>query len=140
MAYEGLASVLILLAITGAAVWILRGLRLPAALGYLLTGVIVGPHLLDWVHNAATTLGLAEFEIVFLLFSLGLEFSLPRLIAMRREVFLLGGIQVVVSLVLAALALAFLAGAPPVIAVLLGGAVAMSSTAFVAKQLGEREE
>ncbi|MGH8225272.1 MAG: cation:proton antiporter, partial [Gammaproteobacteria bacterium] len=137
---SGLGSVLILLGVTVAAVWILRRLHMPAALGYLLTGVFVGPHLLDWVHNTATTQGLAEFGIVFLLFTLGLEFSLPRLIAMRREVFVLGGIQVVVSLVLAAIAISLLAGANPVVAVLLGGAVAMSSTALVAKQLGEQLE
>ncbi|HEX5313702.1 MAG TPA: cation:proton antiporter [Gammaproteobacteria bacterium] len=140
MASGGLTSVLILLAVTVAAVWLLRRARMPAALGYLLTGVFVGPHLLDWVHNTATTKGLAEFGIVFLLFTLGLEFSLPRLIAMRREVFLLGGIQVLVSLVLAAVGLSFFAGAKPVVAVLLGGAVAMSSTALVAKQLGEQLE
>lgn len=140
MTSGGLSSVLILLGITVASVWILRRLRMPAALGYLLTGVFVGPHLLDWVHNTTTTQGLAEFGIVFLLFTLGLEFSLPRLIAMRREVFLLGGIQVVVSLVLAALAISFMAGVRPVVAVLLGGAVAMSSTALVAKQLGEQLE
>jgi CPA2 family monovalent cation:H+ antiporter-2 len=136
----GLASVLLLLAITVIAVMLLRRLRMPAALGYLLTGAIVGPHILGWVHNTATVQGLAEFGIVFLLFMIGLEFSLPRLIAMRREVFLLGGIQVIVSLVLAAVALSLLEGVSPVVAVLLGGAVAMSSTAIVAKQLGEQLE
>ncbi|MGH8274425.1 MAG: cation:proton antiporter [Gammaproteobacteria bacterium] len=136
----GLSSVLVLLVVTVVAVLLLRQLRMPAALGYLLTGVFVGPHLLGWIQNTDTVQGLAEFGIVFLLFMIGLEFSLPRLIAMRREVFLLGGIQVVVSLVLAAVALSLLNGVRPVIAVLLGGAVAMSSTALVAKQLGEQLE
>ncbi|MDN5864348.1 MAG: cation:proton antiporter, partial [Gammaproteobacteria bacterium] len=140
MITSGLTSVLVLLAITVIAVLILRQLRLPAALGYLVTGVLVGPHVLGWVQNTETVQGLAEFGIVFLLFMIGLEFSMPRLIAMRREVFLLGGIQVVVSLVLAAVLLSVLAGVSPVVAVLLGGAVAMSSTALVAKQLGEQLE
>jgi len=136
----GLAGVLILLAVTVAAVWTMRRLRLPAVLGYLLTGVFIGPHLLDWVANDAGTRALGEFGIVFLLFMIGLEFSLPRLIAMRREVFLLGGIQVALSLALAAVALEFFTGVRPAVAVLLAGAVAMSSTALVAKQLGEQLE
>lgn len=136
----GLGGVLILLAVTVAVVWIMRRIRMPAALGYLLTGVFVGPHLMGWVANDAGTRALGEFGIVFLLFMLGLEFSLPRLIAMRREVFLLGGIQVAVSLTLAAVALNLLTGARPAVAILLGGAVAMSSTALVAKQLGEQFE
>lgn len=140
MATGGLTSVLILLAITVAAVLLLRRLHMPAALGYLITGVIVGPHVLGWVHTTASVQGLAEFGIVFLLFTIGLEFSLARLVAIRREVFVLGGIQVVVSLVIAAVALSLLAGVSPVIAVILGGAVAMSSTALVAKQLGEQLE
>lgn len=135
-----LGGILILLAVAVGAVWLVRRLRLPAALGYLVTGVCVGPHVLAWIPNGATTSALSEFGIVFLLFTIGLEFSLNRLVAMRREVFLLGGLQVGVSLALAALALYFFAGVRPVVAVLLGGAVAMSSTALVAKQLGEQLE
>ena len=137
---EGLGGILILLAIAVTAVWLIRRLRLPTALGYLVAGICVGPHVLAWVPHDAATSALGEFGIVFLLFTIGLEFSLNRLIAMRREVFLLGGLQVGVSMTLAALALYFFAGARPVIAVLLGGAVAMSSTALVAKQLGEQLE
>lgn len=137
---DSLGDVLILLGVAVAAVWLVRRLRLPAALGYLLAGICVGPHTLGWVSDNAGTTALGEIGIVFLLFTIGLEFSLKRLISMHREVFLLGGLQVVVSLVLAALALYFFAGARPVVAVLLGGAVAMSSTALVAKQLGEQLE
>jgi len=135
-----LGGVIILLGVAVAAVWLVRRLRMPAALGYLLAGICVGPHVLGWVPENAGTSALAEIGIVFLLFTIGLEFSVNRLIAMRREVFLLGGLQVLVSLTLAALALYFFAGARPVVAVLLGGAVAMSSTALVAKQLGEQLE
>lgn len=137
---EALSGILILLVIAVAAVWLIRRLRLPTALGYLVAGICVGPHVLAWVPHDATTSALSEFGIVFLLFTIGLEFSLNRLISMRREVFLLGGLQVGVSMTLAALALYFFAGVTPVIAVLLGGAVAMSSTALVAKQLGEQFE
>ena len=72
----------------------LRRLHLPLILAFLLVGMIVGPHALGWVEATETTHTLAEFGVVFLLFTLGLEFSLPRLIAMRGEVFTVGGLQV----------------------------------------------
>jgi len=64
--------------------------RLPTILGYLLVGMAVGPHALAWVPDSAETRLLAEFGLVFLMFSIGLEFSLPQLRAMRRAVFGLG--------------------------------------------------
>ncbi len=137
---DSLGGVIILLGVAVAAVWLVRRLHMPAALGYLLAGIFVGPHVLGWVPNNAGTSALGEIGIVFLLFTIGLEFSLSRLVSMRREVFLLGGLQVGVSLALAALVLYFFAGVRPVVAVLMGGAVAMSSTALVAKQLGEQLE
>ncbi len=137
---DSLGGVIILLGVAVAAVWLVRRLHMPAALGYLLAGIFVGPHVLGWVPDNAGTSALGEIGIVFLLFTIGLEFSLSRLVSMRREVFLLGGLQVGVSLALAALVLYFFAGVRPVVAVLMGGAVAMSSTALVAKQLGEQLE
>jgi len=133
-------GILILLAASVTIVWIMRRLQMPASLGYLLTGLVIGPHLLGWIRDSGTIRHLGEFGIVFLLFTLGLEFSLPRLIAMRREVFILGGIQVTGSLAIVATILFFVTGTSPTVAVLLGGAVAMSSTALVAKQLGEQLE
>ena len=77
------------------ATMLLRRLRLPNIIAYLLAGAVVGPHLMGWVDQPADFAFLAEFGVVFLLFSLGLEFSLPKLIALRASVFGLGGIQVV---------------------------------------------
>ncbi|HLG53040.1 MAG TPA: cation:proton antiporter [Steroidobacteraceae bacterium] len=134
-----LEDVLLLLAATLVVVVGLRRLRLPPIIGFLAVGMAVGPFALAWVENTQTTSTLAEFGIVFLLFTLGLEFSLPRLIAMRSEVFLLGGLQVsATAAVVAAIALAF--EVPLAVAVLLGGAVAMSSTAIVLQQLTEQGE
>jgi len=117
----------------------LRRLRLPLILAFLLVGMIVGPHALGWVEATETTHTLAEFGVVFLLFTLGLEFSLPRLIAMRGEVFTVGGLQVSgTAAAVAAIGWALGLGLP--IAVLLGGAVAMSSTAIVLRQLTEQDE
>ncbi len=101
--------------------------------------MVVGPHALGWVAETETTATLAEFGIVFLLFTLGLEFSLPRLIATRGEVFWLGGLQVGLTTAAVA-AVAALLGLSLPVAVVLGGAVAMSSTAIVLRQLTEQDE
>ena len=117
----------------------LRRLRLPLILGFLIVGMFVGPHALGWVAATETTQTLAEFGVVFLLFTLGLEFSLPRLIAMRGEVFTLGGLQVA-GTTAATAAIGWAVGLSLPVAILLGGAVAMSSTAIVLRQLTEQDE
>src|SRR5689334_11379684 len=73
-------------------------LRLPPILGYLIIGVAVGPHALGWIPDSPEERYLAEFGVVFLMFSIGLEFSLPQLTAMRRIVFGLGLTQVLLTL------------------------------------------
>jgi len=99
----------------------------------------VGPHALGWVASTETTSTLAEFGIVFLLFKLGLEFSLPRMLATRGEVFWLGGLQVTATTAAVA-AIGLSLGIKLEVAILLGGAVAMSSTAIVLRQLTEQDE
>lgn len=134
-----LEDVLLLLAATLVVVVALRRLRMPLILGFLLVGMAVGPFALGWVASTETTGTLAEFGVVFLLFTLGLEFSLARLIATRGEVFGLGGLQVgATTAAVAAVGLATGLALP--VAVLLGGAVAMSSTAIVLHQLTEQDE
>ena len=135
-----LDDILLLLAATLAVVVALRRLRLPLVFGFLLVGMAVGPHALGWVAATETTATLAEFGIVFLLFTLGLEFSLPRLIATRGEVFTVGGLQVgLTTAAVAALAWSWY-GLAPEVAILIGGTVAMSSTAIVLRQLTEQDE
>jgi CPA2 family monovalent cation:H+ antiporter-2 len=134
-----LEDVLLLLSATLVVVVGLRRLRLPLILAFLLVGMVVGPHALGWVAATETTRTLAEFGVVFLLFTLGLEFSLPRMLATRGEVFWLGGLQVALTTAaVAAIGWAF--GLPLAIGILLGGAVAMSSTAIVLRQLTEQDE
>ena len=139
MGPEGLGTVLILLAAVVAVVAGVRQLRLPPILGYLVVGMALGPHAFGIVPESATTSFLAEIGVVFLLFTLGLEFSLPRVIAMRGEVFGLGALQVGVTALVAA-GVAYLAGSPVEISIVIGGAVAMSSTAIVVQQLTEQAE
>ena len=94
MGPEVLGTVLALLAAVVAVVAAMRRLRLPPLLGYLAVGMALGPHAFGVVRDSTTTSFLAELGVVFLLFTLGLEFSLPRMIAMRGEVLGLGALQV----------------------------------------------
>ena len=139
MEYTTLRSILILLAVAVFVVAALRRLHLPAVLAYLATGFLVGPHGLGLIQDSNDTRVLAEFGVVFLLFTLGLEFSLPRFIVMRKAVFVLGGAQVLLTTAGTALA-ARLLGADLPVAIVLGGAFAMSSTAIAVKQLSEQSE
>ncbi|HET6726378.1 MAG TPA: cation:proton antiporter [Gammaproteobacteria bacterium] len=119
---------------------LLRRARLPAVLAYLFTGVLVGPHGLAWIPDADQTRVLAEFGVVFLLFTLGLEFSLQRMILMRRAVLVLGGAQVAFTTFIIWLFAYFLLDIKPGMSLVLGAALAMSSTAVVVKQLGDQRE
>jgi CPA2 family monovalent cation:H+ antiporter-2 len=139
MEYSSLRSILILLAVAVFVVAALRRLHLPAILAYLVTGFLVGPHGLGWIADSSDTRELAEFGVVFLLFTLGLEFSLPRMIVMRKAVFVLGGAQVLLT-TLGTGAMAWLYGASIPVAIVLGGVFAMSSTAIIVKQLAEQAE
>lgn len=107
---------------------------LPAASGYLLAGLIIGPHGLNLIATSDETRFLAELGIIFLMFMVGLEFSLSALIAARRDVFVSGSLQVGLTALIVA-GVAMLWGVGLSTAVLLGGAVAMSSTAITLKQL-----
>jgi monovalent cation:H+ antiporter-2, CPA2 family len=134
-----LQSVLVLLASSVLAVALCRRLRLPALVGYLVTGLALGPHAFGLASSEQETRHLAEFGVVFLMFSIGLEFSLTKLRSMRRIVFGLGAAQVAGTLAVAlaaceAFGLGWQAG------IALGGAAAMSSTAIVSKLLSDRGE
>src|SRR3569833_3224694 len=85
-----LTQVLILLASSVLFVTLARRVGVPTTLAYLVVGVILGPHALGVVSDSGTTRQLADLGVAFLLFTLGLEFSLPRMLAMRWEVFGLG--------------------------------------------------
>ncbi|MBU1235779.1 MAG: cation:proton antiporter [Gammaproteobacteria bacterium] len=137
---DTLQLVLLLLGASVLVVTACRAVNLPPILGYLLVGVIVGPHALDLISDRERAGHLAEFGVVFLMFSIGLEFSLPRLNAMKRIVFGLGLAQVVLTtLAIAAMAVAAV-GVPWLVGIGLGGALAMSSTAILSKLLADRRE
>ena len=147
---SALELTLVLLSAAVIAVVLLRAVGLPPLVAYLAVGVVLGPHAANLASNSGAVHSLAEIGVVFLMFSLGLEFSLPKLLTLRRHVFGLGAAQVGVTLALTVAALLalplaargwlFPGGIDWRAAVALGGAVALSSTALVIKLLTERRE
>lgn len=134
-----MASHLEILAILTCAVfsvWLFRRLKLPAILAYLVAGTLVGEHGLGWAHDQTYYDTFAELGIVFLLFTLGLEFSLPKLMAMRHLVLSIGATQVGISLIIF-LVIAMLLGESFSSAFVIGGILALSSTAIVIRQLSD---
>ena len=137
--FSPLAQALILLAGSVFLITLVRRLALPTSFAYLLVGLALGPHAFGVVSDSGTTRLLAELGVAFLLFTLGLDFSLPRMLAMRREVFGLGALQVLATATVFAV-IGHLLGIRWLTSVVLGGAVAMSSTAMLLQQLTERAE
>ena len=139
MIEQPLTQILILLAASVFVVTLARRLGWPPLLGYLIVGMALGPHAFGLISDSYTMRMLPALGVVFLVFTLGLEFSLPRMLAMRREVFGLGTLQVGATAAVFAL-LGNLLGIAWLPAIVLGGAVAMSSTAILLAQLTERAE
>ncbi len=134
-----LELVLALLAGAVLVVGIFRSLNLPPVLGYLMVGAAVGPHAMNLMPDSDSARYLAEFGVVFLMFTIGLEFSLARLYSMKRIVFGLGAMQVLASIVLVMI-VGRLAGLGWGAGFALGGTLAMSSTAILSKLLSDRLE
>jgi CPA2 family monovalent cation:H+ antiporter-2 len=130
---------LIVLGISVVIVSILRRIHLPPILGYLIAGACIGPYGLALLETKEEIRTIAEFGVVFLLFSIGLELSLPKLISMRRALLGLGGLQVLIC-TLVAMFVAKLCGLSWAASFAVAGALALSSTAVVTKQLVEQDE
>jgi CPA2 family monovalent cation:H+ antiporter-2 len=139
MAHDNLSQILILLAGSLLVLSLVRRFKLPPILGYLVVGMLLGPHALGLVSDDDAIRTLAEIGVVFLVFTLGLEFSLARMVAMKSEVLGIGGLQLLLcGLAFGAMAWAVGVAAGP--AIVIGGALAMSSTAIVLRQLGDQLE
>ena len=135
--YGTLALIIILLVSAVLGVALFRALRLPAMLAYFTVGLAFGPHAFGLLPDTESSREFAEFGIVFLMFSIGLEFSLPQLYAMRKKVVGVGGSQVVITL-LAIMGVGKLVGLSWPAAFVVAAALTMSSTAIVSKMLAER--
>lgn len=136
---EHLAQIIVLLGVAVAVVVTCLRLHIPTSLGYLLVGVILGPHTLGPTVQVPELKALAEFGVVFLLFTIGLNFSLPQLHALRHQVLGFGTAQVAFTTVVVGL-VTWLAGLPPAAAFVVGAVFAQSSTTIISSQLTEQGE
>ena len=133
------ANLLIIFAASLVVIALFQRLRLPPVLGYLCVGLMIGPSAFNWVNESEDLPDLAELGVVFLLFSLGLEFSLTKMLALRRVVFGLGSLQVLGTAILLG-GLLMLLGVSTTPALLLGAGLSLSSTAIVSKELSSLGE
>ena len=135
-----LNEILIILILSVVGIAVFKFLDIPAVLGYLVVGLFAGEHVFGWIHDSHAIEQIAEIGVVFLLFTIGLEVSIPRLIAMRKIVFGIGVAQVIVS-TLSTMAIGiWLVGLSWQVAFAVGGALTMSSTAIVTKLLTDNYE
>jgi len=139
MDYSYLNDTLVILAATVAVVFLFLRLGLPSILGYLVVGVLIGPYGFGLIYDVEHIATYAELGVVFLLFTIGLEFSVPLLMRMRGAMLGLGGSQVLITAAITTL-LAMVFGMDAEVALLVGGVVSMSSTALVTKTLADQAE
>lgn len=134
-----LVQILILLTASIVASLVFRRIKVPPTVAYISVGLIAGPYAMGWVEDAKFIHFIAEFGVVFLLFTLGLEFSLPKIMAMGRKVLILGSSQVIICGGFA-FGLSLFFGLPPATSFVIAGALALSSTAVISKELTTRNE
>ncbi len=135
-----LRDLVIIVAVAIPVVIIAQRFRVPSVVGFLLTGLAIGPHALRLVADESTVSAIAEIGTVLLLFTVGLELSLSRILKLGREVLVGGSLQVALTIGLVVPAAILLVGTPAPRAVLYGALVALSSTAVVLKIYTDRQE
>jgi CPA2 family monovalent cation:H+ antiporter-2 len=134
-----LKSLVIILGISAAVVFLLHRIRVPSIVGFLLAGMLLGPYGFHLLEETETIQTFAEIGVILLLFTIGLEFSLSKFLRMRLEVFGIGGLYVLITIALTTLvAYQWLNSLDT--AIFIGFLVALSSTAIVMKLLSERAE
>ena len=136
---DHLVQIILLLAVSVMVMVAFQRLHIPSSLGYLLVGLILGPHTAGPTVHVPEFKVLAEFGVVFLLFSIGLNYSLPQLHAMRHQILGLGTAQVALTTAAVA-ALLGLAGLSPAVAFVIGAVFAQSSSTIIGRQLAEQGE
>lgn len=132
-------EIILLLTLAVLAIAVLKRFNIAPILAYLVVGIVVSPHALGLISNTDDVRFIAEFGVVFLMFTIGLEFSMTKFLSLKKEVLGLGGSQVLITSVIAgSIDWYFSQDLKEAIAV--GGIIALSSTAIVIKQLSEQLE
>jgi len=136
--HNNLKEILLLLMAAVFIVTVFKRLRLSPVLGYLVAGAAIGPYGLEFIGDVKSTGSIAEFGVVFLLFYIGLELTFDRLRAMHRLVFGFGTCQVIITSIVLTLICIYIFHLSPKAAIIIGGGLALSSTAIVMQVMAER--
>lgn len=139
MAIPYLGEALTVFGLAVIVVLVSQTLRVPAIVGFLLTGILAGPHGLGLIRSIAETEVLAQIGVIFLLFTIGIEFSLENLIRVKRQALVGGSLQVGLT-VLAGFGLSRLAGLDAPSSLMLGFLLSMTSTVIIGKMMQEKNE
>ncbi|MFN4235404.1 MAG: cation:proton antiporter [Bacteroidia bacterium] len=117
---------------------ILSRLKIPSVIGFLFTGILIGPYILNIVHSGHEIEVLAEIGVMLLMFTIGLEFSIKRILSMRHEVLVLGGLQILVTISVVFFIMKFFLQHTLQESILASFVISMSSTAIVLKSLQDK--
>jgi len=139
MEYPFLQSLVIIFGVSAFVVFVLHRVKIPSIVGFLISGVIIGPYGIGLIRDTHAVEIMAEVGVILLLFTIGIEFSMAKLARIKRAVITGGGGQVVLTIVLAALAV-FSATGDTRRAIFWGFLTALSSTAVILKILAEKGE
>ena len=129
----------IILGVSALVVFLLHKLKIPSVVGFLVAGVIIGPHGVGLVRDTHAVEVMAEIGVILLLFTIGIEFSISRLLRIKKAVIVGGGLQVLLTILVASIA-SYVATGGARRSILFGFLVALSSTAIVMKMLAEKGE
>ncbi|WP_133716662.1 cation:proton antiporter [Methylocaldum gracile] len=130
-------ELLVILTSSLVSVVVFRRFRIPDILAYLFAGAVIGPYALGLVKDDANIRLFSDLGVTFLLFDLGLEFSLPRLLALRRSVFGLGVLQLTLTIAVMSGVLIWFGGYSSAASLVIAGALTVSSTAIIVRELHE---
>lgn len=137
--FEFLQSLVIIFGLSAVVVFLLGKIRIPSIIGFLVSGVIIGPYGLKLINDIHLVEIFAEIGVVLLLFTIGLEFSLKKLLTLKKTIFLGGMLQVFLTSLIV-FSLSRFAGQDNNSSIILGSLAALSSTAIVLKLLFDRAE
>ncbi len=140
MVNDFLQAILLIFGVSGLIIFILGKLKIPSIVGFLIAGTIIGPYGMGLIKDPHEVEIIAEIGVILLMFTIGIEFSIPRLMSLKKEVFLLGTLQVLLTILAIALISQFVLNVAINKAIFFGFIVALSSTAIVMKILSERGE
>jgi CPA2 family monovalent cation:H+ antiporter-2 len=139
MEYEFLKSLVIVFGVSALVVFLLHRLKIPSLVGFLIAGVIIGPFGIGIIRDTHSIEALAEIGVILLLFTIGIEFSMAKLVRIKKAVIVGGSVQVFLTIVLSAVA-TYLATGNVNKSIFFGFLIALSSTAIVLKMLTEKGE